>query len=318
MTYFQTTGQTISHCLAIAQDSEHIRRPNHLCAGTEHLRRPNHPRKARQELTPCIKKKPILAITALSYLTAVYLAKRHFRLSSLASSCLLIPLFAAGAASCYNLYKAGKKFLVIQRCNRPVALVTEDIQELQRKNPNLKIGLLIGRTPPESLPQEKNWLWVSGDFSLGYCSGNCSGQMSPKRIHLKMDFAKDSEEMRTIANLFNKVIVDYSTLKALQDVYHLPSLLKKEKESTLIFGCYSTRNLLTLPPCKDKDQVKIALDNQREETRKEQAKQVHEKFGSSFGSIQEFIRDPYPYRQGPEHPAFPSDYFVLTDFHPKE
>ncbi len=96
------------------------------------------------------------------------------------------------------------------------------------KGVNNRLCLFIGRTPRESLPANPNETWVSLDIEP--CDHVPAG-----RLHLSMDF-NDRLQRQKIEKLFDKVVVDYSTIKFLGDDpwRDLGSLVKPLPTSTII------------------------------------------------------------------------------------
>ena len=90
-----------------------------------------------------------------------------------------------------------------------------------------KIGLVIGRDKDQPMPVEDNWLWVAG---------NIAGDPAvlEDRVDLQLDF-NQLETMQRLAGTFDKVVVDFSTLKAISGAWaSLRPLLKPLSTSQLI------------------------------------------------------------------------------------
>lgn len=142
-------------------------------------------------------------------------------------------LFGLGGA--YHFYCAVQK--VPQKPDLPLPRTQEEIGRMNQlgiealikaSHSGKKIGLIIGRGKEQSVPQEKGWLWVSG---------NTDGEpeVRENRIHLQMHFFNDPA-IQKIQRLFNTVVVDYSTFKSISVPRwaNLKELLKPENDATLI------------------------------------------------------------------------------------
>ncbi len=84
-----------------------------------------------------------------------------------------------------------------------IETVLEQIK--QAKAAGLKVGLFVARREDQTIPQEKGWLWLSLDEQMNQ-------PFNPLRPHLKIDF-NNRDQMQTINQLFNKVVVDLSVIK---------------------------------------------------------------------------------------------------------
>ncbi|CCB90212.1 hypothetical protein [Simkania negevensis] len=151
-------------------------------------------------------------------------------------------LFAFGGA--YHFYKAYQKIQVSENDTTAVGDTheSENPEEVSQNNQlgiaailkaneaGKKIGLLIGRDFNQPVPQEKGWLSVDGNIE-----GNpMKFDELASRIDLKMDF-DNIETIQKLKGLFDKVVVDFSTLKFLsktRDDFH--TLLKQQPSSVLI------------------------------------------------------------------------------------
>ena len=90
-----------------------------------------------------------------------------------------------------------------------------------------KVGLIIGRCKDQPVPVEDGWLWVAG---------NIEGDPAvlKNRVDLQMDF-NDSETIERLEGVFDRVVVDFSTLKFIHGPWRfLRPLLKPSPESQLI------------------------------------------------------------------------------------
>jgi hypothetical protein len=197
----------------------------------DHLLSPNHPTSGKE--------------TSDSWLR---IAKRVAGLAIFVCSTALVGfkaslfLFAFGGA--YHFYKAYQKIQVSENDTSALgnAHQLEKPEEVEQNNQlgmaailkankaGKKIGLLIGRDFTQSIPEEEGWLWVDGNIE-----GNpMKFDELASRIDLKMDFA-NIETIQKLKGLFDKVVVDFSTLKFLgktRDDFH--TLLKQQPSSVLI------------------------------------------------------------------------------------
>jgi hypothetical protein len=91
----------------------------------------------------------------------------------------------------------------------------------------LKIGIFAGRREEQSVPQEEGWIWCSLDRQR-------SQSEDPERMHLDMNF-NNPEDMQKIQGLFDKVLLDISTVKFMRKPWMtLQKLLVKEPHATVI------------------------------------------------------------------------------------
>src|SRR3984957_19454566 len=67
--------------------------------------------------------------------------------------------------------------------------------------------LFIGRQPSEPLPKETHAVWISGDKVV-------NTEIPDDRLHLWLDFI-DSDQLKQLTHLFDKIIIDNSTVKFL-------------------------------------------------------------------------------------------------------
>lgn len=128
-----------------------------------------------------------------------------------------------------------------------------------------KLCLFIGRKPGEPFPglgQEKpeNEIWVSLD---NHKNINYDKKFIPnKQLHLLMDM-NDNESLKKLYKLFDKVVVDNSTLKfhkenGVKTWYSLGKLLRPQRESQLItetlnFCVYPIEEIKKLMPAEDRN-----------------------------------------------------------------
>lgn len=96
----------------------------------------------------------------------------------------------------------------------------------QAKEEGLKVGIFLGRVNNQDLPAEQGWKWFSLDNEM-----KDEGQ---KDHHLQMDFNNEGQ-MSKIHHLFNKAVVDRSTIKCFDYPWPtLHQLLEDKPESELI------------------------------------------------------------------------------------
>ena len=97
-----------------------------------------------------------------------------------------------------------------------------------------KVGLIIGRCKEQPVPVEKGWLWVAGNI----CG---DPEVLENRVDLQMDFS-EIETMNKLQDLFDRVVVDFSTLKFLDGWRTFVPMLKDTPESQLVTettkGCF--------------------------------------------------------------------------------
>lgn len=181
----------------------------------------------------------------------------------------------------------------------------DKIKQLREQGQN--IALIIGRQTKEPLPPaQKGWTWVSLDL-FGPESEN-------DRLHLRMD-VNNSKEMGKIQALFNRVVVDPSTVKVFDSIWTtLKSLMVKAPESELIVEAFSgiAKDADGNQPAVYPRQATIALPNGQDfENHKElyySKMQAHLNF--YFRHI-ELRNDEFPYREGLR--AVHEPYYVLRD-----
>ena len=90
-----------------------------------------------------------------------------------------------------------------------------------------KVGLIIGRDKDQPVPVEDGWLWVAGNI-FG------DPEVLENRVDLQMDF-NERETIEKLKGLFDRVVVDFSTLKAINGAWKfLRPLLNPTPESQLI------------------------------------------------------------------------------------
>jgi hypothetical protein len=107
------------------------------------------------------------------------------------------------------------------------------------KEIGLKVGIFVGRREEQSIPNEQGWLWCSLDHALE--------NPLPGRLHFSMDF-NDSNAMQQIQGLFDKVVLDISTLRSLNDPWlTLKNLVVHEPHAEIIAeslpGCGIVENI---------------------------------------------------------------------------
>ncbi len=130
----------------------------------------------------------------------------------------------------YNIEEDDLKDEVNERpCVDTAYKIEEVITQLQQaqKEGEFKLGLFVGRSQDETIPQEEGWLWCSLD------SKEITSSLH-KRLHLCMDF-NDQEEMQKIQRLFDKVVSDFSVLKFFRSPWKtLKSLLANKPDAELV------------------------------------------------------------------------------------
>lgn len=123
------------------------------------------------------------------------------------------------------------------------------INQLQQEGK--KICLFIGRTPYEKLPSDNgeakvNEFWLSADLTLKSTEGHEELKDSPgieNRPFIWLDF-NHQEGLELIHGLFDKVVIDNSTTKSLEDDFAKRfAVLLRDSDSELIFSDPSTSTL---------------------------------------------------------------------------
>ena len=100
--------------------------------------------------------------------------------------------------------------------------------KILRKNPETKIGLIIGRSDNEPLPSKKGWIWISLSLEKRKI-------FSTKRFHIKGDINTKGLQSNLKKIGFDVVIVDWSTIKFIHTPWvTLKSFLKMDDKSLLI------------------------------------------------------------------------------------
>jgi hypothetical protein len=94
-----------------------------------------------------------------------------------------------------------------------------------------RVCLFIGRTGNEPLPREENAIWISGDIQFA-----TEPYSLEERIHIWHDFT-DEKGLSKFQGLFDKIVIDQSTCKALGNdfISRFARLLKPSSQSVLIF-----------------------------------------------------------------------------------
>lgn len=107
----------------------------------------------------------------------------------------------------------------------------------QARDEGKKVGIVLGRGNQQSVPEEAGWKWFSLDES-------CHGDENLDR-HLHMNF-NNLYDLPEFDQVFDKVIVDYSTIKFFNNPWvRLNKLLVKREDSELIVESYSGCGTLT-------------------------------------------------------------------------
>lgn len=210
-----------------------------------------------------------------------------------------------------------------------------------------KLCLFIGRTPGETFPgfgQDKPDVetWVSLDtlksfYGMKSFHSVKGGPFIPgKQLHLQLNM-NDNESLKKIYGLFDKVVVDFSTLKFHsgkdQTWYSLGKLLRPQEGSQLItetsnFSLYPVSEIIKLMPIADRDLPLYKLINLESY---EEAKQkwtdnrdnrIFAKLKSEgcFSNVVLEAKSPYPYMY--QHHVYPHispicPYFILSGPQPK-
>jgi hypothetical protein len=96
------------------------------------------------------------------------------------------------------------------------------------------VCLFIGKQPHESLPIEKNVIWISGDIVV-------TKSIPEDRLHLWLNFV-DSDQLKDFTQLFDKIIIDRETRKFMGQnsekedfISRFQFLLKPNSNSELLF-----------------------------------------------------------------------------------
>ncbi len=185
------------------------------------------------------------------------------------------------------------------------------------------ICLFIGRIPLEKLPSDcseakENEVWVSADISFTpseYCAQMIDSTDLTQRLYLWVDF-NQQEGLVLIRGLFDKIIIDQSTVKGIRndDFAKRFSILFHTSESEMVFEdpswwgmrfdessdklfTFSTNNYATMfdlmmliEKCESTNQEMndLSWEISRAETK------AH--LETIFHSVQEHIDEPYPYQ----------------------
>ncbi|MCB1067691.1 MAG: hypothetical protein KDK56_05855 [Simkania sp.] len=197
----------------------------------------------------------------------------------------------------------------------------------QAREEGKKVILVIGRHDAEPLPQdEENAVYISLDEQPRAIIPPAEG-----RLHLQMDF-NSKHDFSPLHGLFDTVIVDFSTLKFLDNWDILKPLLHPNPNSTLITElptvCYSA---------KDDENKTKRLENLRrphfyipsnefryprfaEQRKKIQLTEKTKYLKTLFGSVEILENAPYPTRTkqafGQRHPlgqGLTANLFVMTN-----
>ena len=67
---------------------------------------------------------------------------------------------------------------------------------IKASNAGKKVGLIIGREKDQYIPQDDNWLWVSGNL-------DGEPEILKDRVHLQLDF-DESDQCSVVYHLFCK------------------------------------------------------------------------------------------------------------------
>ena len=98
---------------------------------------------------------------------------------------------------------------------------------LEASREGKKIGLVIGRCKHQPVPMQDGWLWVAGNI-VG------DPAVLENRVDLNMDFS-ESDTIQKLEGMFDRVVVDISTLKFIDGAWQrVAPLLKPLPSSDLI------------------------------------------------------------------------------------
>lgn len=120
-----------------------------------------------------------------------------------------------------------------------------------------KICLFIGRNASEKLPSDcnesdPNEVWISADIQM-------RNLLSPNRIHLWID-CNQQEAIETLQGLFNKIVIDQSTTKALyNDFAKRFSILFSSQDSSLLFEAFHGMYLMGSQFAFDPNRYEITI-----------------------------------------------------------
>jgi len=180
-----------------------------------------------------------------------------------------------------------------------------------------KVGLIIGRDKDQPVPVEDDWLWVAGNI-FG------DPAVLENRVDLQMDF-NDSETIEKLKGLFDRVVVDFSTLKAIHSAWRfLRPLLKPLPESQLITEL--TKGICSITDMKRDVYVDVSEGNYsfsldlclrpdaeklKEGARLEAVETFRHYLKSLFNRVEVYDNSaPFPTRQGCHTEK--AEHFVLT------
>jgi hypothetical protein len=172
-----------------------------------------------------------------------------------------------------------------------------------------KIALMVGRTAMEILPHEENTVWVSLDESLTNCGPKDwlnTRKITPDRLHLNMSF-NDRDQMSSIKGLFDKVVIDGSVWKFIDErvdplrLFH--AILKNNPQSEFIVPAtisartflmvekthYCISGHITVPFSK----IAKKHDVEDEDNYRKRFKQELDKL---FLNVKGHENEPYPYK----------------------
>ena len=295
----------------------------------DHLRHPNAPHAGTpQETHSCTEK-----LKQYAGVTLAVAAVGLFGLPGLGA--------AIGVGGLYA-YKAKEKLAHTKELSKraekqeeltikPNPLNDKVIQVIkQAREKEKKIKLIIGRTSSEPLPKENNTLFVSLDIKKdAYSYSDVK-----KRLHLCMDIDK-SANINRLQNLFDEVIVDYSTLKYISKPWvSLKPLLDPSSQSKLIteipniiFGVEPSKTI----PSNWKEQGIIYISKQlminpdlsvmKDNFIQKKQNEIEGYLGNLFHSVKRIDNKPYPTRNNQffqkrdNGQSLKSSFFILT--HPK-
>jgi hypothetical protein len=139
-----------------------------------------------------------------------------------ASYALIIPLVVALVVRAYYRHLHTERIWKEPSIEEMIAR----LYEAQKKG--LKLALFVGREAEQSIPDETGWVWCSLN------SAKLQRPLGKDRLHLPIDF--NTTDIQKIHGLFNKVVVDYSTLKFFDGApwLALKKTLAQKPESELV------------------------------------------------------------------------------------
>lgn len=117
--------------------------------------------------------------------------------------------------------------------NHPVLKTADRIEEVIARlhaasASGSKLGIFVGRNDDQSIPNEEGWTWCSLDRAP------TQNGLAENRLHLRMSF-NDEDEMKKIQGIFDKVVLDRSVIKFMDDPWiTLKNLLVLKPHAELV------------------------------------------------------------------------------------